>query len=358
MGDKVNRALSVVVACGGTGGHVFPGLATAQVLQERGHDVTTWLAGKSMEQSVIKGWSGAVVTIPTDNYLRRRWGLGVGSVLRTAFLCWAAMRRQKPNVILAMGGFGSVAPCLTARLLGIPYVLHEANAVPGRAVRFLSRSAAAVAIHFGGVREIIHCRKIVVTGMPIRPEILSAVRKKEEEGVCLLILGGSGGAHAINEIASKAVCKLSGSCLRVIHLTGINDEHFVAKRYADYAVCADVRPFEQNMADIYAKADFVICRAGASTCAEVVALDIPALLIPLPSALDDHQSANAQALEGIARVDVIQQQDCSVEWLEGYLRSKLNDCCSEPIVLDMRKPATNAADNLAGLVEECARSND
>jgi UDP-N-acetylglucosamine--N-acetylmuramyl-(pentapeptide) pyrophosphoryl-undecaprenol N-acetylglucosamine transferase len=334
--------VNIAVACGGTGGHIFPGLAIAAVLQSRGHDVTLWLAGKTIETIATSGWVGSVVTVQSGGVLR---------TIRAVFRCYAIMRRKKPDVVLAMGGFGSVAPCIAARLLEIPYVLHEANAVPGRAVRFLSRGATAVAVGFESVQNQIKCRRVVWTGIPVRSEILSIVRKRNGADFCILILGGSGGAHAINEVASLAICALPGQNLQVIHLTGPNDERFVAERYSSAGIHADVRAFSQNMAELYARTDFVICRAGASTCAELVALRIPALLIPLPWAADDHQTANARALEATGLVDVVPQADCSVAWLTEYLRAKVEGDMSYN---DISTHDLCAAERLAALVEECA----
>jgi UDP-N-acetylglucosamine--N-acetylmuramyl-(pentapeptide) pyrophosphoryl-undecaprenol N-acetylglucosamine transferase len=345
--DDVDYKYSVAVACGGTGGHIFPGLATARALLDRGHDVTLWLAGKHMEQSAVAGWDGASVTIPSE---------GAQRVIRSVFRSCSMMRHQKPEVVLAMGGFGSVGPCLAARLLGIPYVLHEANAVPGKAVRFLSRGAATVALHFEDAREKVHCQKIVYTGMPVRPEILSVARKYETEDFSLLVLGGSGGSHAINETVSAAVCKLSGRNLKVTHLTGSDDAPAVARRYADAEIHAEVRPFELDMAKLYAEADFVICRAGASTCAETAALDIPALFIPLPSAADDHQLANARSFAATGRMGFVRESDCSVTWLTCFLQHQIKQP-KRPASRRDREAGTvePAAEKLAGLVEACAR---
>lgn len=338
---------SVAVACGGTGGHIFPGLATAQVLQGRGHNVTLWLAGKQVEQSAVTGWRDAIVTIPSE---------GVRGMIRSVKRSCSIMRSQKPDVVLAMGGFGSVGPCLAARLLGIPYFLHEANAVPGKAVRILSIGAFAVALHFEEARRRIHCRRVVLTGMPVRQEILSVVRRKEKAWFCLLVLGGSGGAHAVNEIVSATVCAMPRSDLRVIHLTGTDDEHFVCKRYADAGIRADVRPFEQNMASLYAEADFVICRAGASTCAEIAALNIPALLIPFTKATDDHQMANAQAFSVRDGIEFVGESDCSVEWLVDFLAVKITQR-RRAVSSRSREAGSLAAEKLADVVEDCARKS-
>jgi UDP-N-acetylglucosamine--N-acetylmuramyl-(pentapeptide) pyrophosphoryl-undecaprenol N-acetylglucosamine transferase len=266
------------------------------------------------------------------------------------------MRRQKPDVVLAMGGFGSVGPCLAARLMRIPTVLHESNAIPGRAIRFLSKEAAAVAVGLECARAQIRCRTVVWTGIPVRQEILRVASQKEAPGFCLLVIGGSGGAHAINDIVSTAVCKLPQSDLRVIHLTGTNDEELVNRRYADAGVSADVRAFEQNIAALYAEADFVICRAGASTCAEIAAMNLPALMIPLPWAADNHQLANAKAFSDYGMMDFVRESECTIEWLADYLRAKIDRLgLFKREHLKIKAAAGNAAKHLAELVEKSAR---
>jgi len=141
----------IAVSCGGTGGHVFPGLATAQALAERGRQVALWLSGKKVEAPSLAGWSGPVVSVPSEGFpsgFSLRSVRVTGSLLRAVWLCYRRMRRDPPDALLGMGSYSSVGPVLAARALRVPVVLHEANAVPGRAVLFLSRFADAVAIAF------------------------------------------------------------------------------------------------------------------------------------------------------------------------------------------------------------------
>ncbi len=362
LGLRMTEKLHVAIACGGTGGHIFPGLATARVLRERGHHVTLWLAGKGGEDIAVQGWEGRIVTIPSEGFQfgAFRSVLTALRIVRAVFHCWRIMLRHQPDVVLAMGSYASIGPCLAARLHGIPYILHEANAVPGRAVKLLARKARAIAICFEETRYHLKGLHAVSAGMPLRPEIQKTEDRKQKTEFHLLVMGGSGGAHVINEMVSEAVCSLVSSlpptAIRVTHLTGAADEKTVSERYCAAGVNAEVFAFTHDMAALYEKASLAVCRSGASTCAELGVFALPALLIPYPHAASDHQTVNARALEKFGAADVVQQSDMTVEWLKGYLAEQIKD----PSRLEKmcirsasRKVPLNAAAILAGVVESC-----
>jgi len=252
-----------------------------------------------------------------------------------------------------MGSYSSIGPCLAARLRGIPVVLHEANAVPGRAVRLLAGKAASIAICFEETRYHLKGLNLVSTGMPLRPELKPSDLRPSTSDFQLLIMGGSAGAHAINEMVSEAVSSLSQHKIRITHLTGAADEKTVSDCYEKAGVNAAVYAFTSEMASLYESADLAICRSGASTCAELGIFGVPALLIPYPHAASDHQTANARALEKLGAADVIQEGDCTVEWLTDYISAQIGD----PVRLEkmrtraVRKDSLNAAEKLAELVE-------
>jgi UDP-N-acetylglucosamine--N-acetylmuramyl-(pentapeptide) pyrophosphoryl-undecaprenol N-acetylglucosamine transferase len=356
----MSEKLHIAIACGGTGGHIFPGLATARVLRERGHHVTLWLAGKGGEDTAVQGWEGRIVTIPSEGFQfgAFRSVLTALRIVRAVFRCWRIMLRHQPDVVLAMGSYASIGPCFAARLHGIPYILHEANAVPGRAVRMLAPKARAIAICFEETRYHLKGLPAVSAGMPLRPEIKPSALRPQSSDFDLLVMGGSLGAHAINEMVSEAVCALKNPAVRVTHLTGVADEKTVAERYRSAGVKASVQAFTHDMVSLYEKASLAICRSGASTCAELGVFSLPALLVPYPHAASDHQTANARALEKFGAADVVQQSAMTVAWLKEYLVAQIND----PSRLEKmsarsaaRKVPLNAADILAGVVEECAR---
>lgn len=361
----MKNKLHIAVACGGTGGHIFPGLATARALRDRGHHVTLWLAGKGVEHTALQGWKGRVVTIPTEGFQ-----FGPLRSLLTAFRiglavirCLIAMIRHRPHVVLAMGSYASIGPCLAASLLRIPVVLHEANAVPGKAVRLLAGRAAAIGICFEESRYHLKRVNVVQTGMPLREELRISNKESRipKEGFSLLVMGGSAGAHSINtlvpEAAASLVSTVSNSNFQITHLTGPADAESVRMHYADAGVNAEVFEFVQEMAALYETADLAICRAGASTCAELGVFAVPALLIPYPYAAGDHQTANAHALEKLGAADLIQEADCTVKWLADYIRAQIED---PDRLRKMREHAAcsdalTAAEKLAELVEQCVQ---
>ena len=360
--------MKVAVACGGTGGHVFPGLATARELLRRGHEVTLWLTGRDTEQSARKDWDGPVVEVPARGFpsgisftsLQTAWKL-VQAVRR----CRREMRRNRPDVLLAMGSYASVGPCGAARLLGVPIVLHEANVIPGRAVRLFSGTAAAVAAGFEETRYHLRKAKLAVVGIPLREELTEAARALPPRDSAvhtpfrLLIVGGSMGAHRLNEVAVEALARLKKEELAftVTHLTGRDDEIAVRAAYQAAGVEAEVIAFTKYMAPLYHAADLAICRAGASTCAELAYFGVPALFVPYPSAAMDHQTANARALEKRGTADVVDESALTPEWLEAYLAQTLR----KPERLARLREAAHkegvkdGTAALATLVEQCAR---
>jgi len=353
----------IAVACGGTGGHIFPGLATARALREGGHHVTLWLSGKHVEHTLLQGWKGSVVTIPSEGFqfgpLRNVWAafcIGL-AVIR----CWIGMLRHRPDAVLAMGSYSSIGPCLAARLRGIPYILHEANAVPGKAVRLLAKRAAAIAICFEETRYHLKGDNVIRAGMPLRPELQPSEHAAGVASFSLLVMGGSAGAHAINEMVSQAlssrVSRIPNFKFRITHLTGSDDESYIRRRYEEAGVDADVRAFTPDMVSLYEAADLAVCRAGASTCAELGAFGLPALLIPYPHAASDHQTANARALEKLGAVDVVQQIDCTAEWLSDYISAQIEDPAriGKMRAHALRDDSLNAAEKLKELVEQCAK---
>ena len=356
MADK----LHVAVACGGTGGHIFPGLATARALRDRGHHVTLWLAGKGVEHTALQGWKGPVITIPSEGFQVRslRVFVTASRIVLAVIRCGFGMVRHRPDVVLAMGSYASIGPGFAARILRIPLVLHEANVVPGKAIRRLAGRKVVVAICFEETRYYLKKRHLVSIGMPLRPELRRTEERSDlkTESFHLLVMGGSAGAHALNELVVEAAHSLANPILRITHLTGVADEEKIRQCYETAGIDAEVHAFVQEMAPLYERADLAICRAGASTCAELGVFGLPALLVPYPYAASDHQTANALSLEKIGAADVVQQKDCTVDWMRGYIQAQMEN----PQRLEkmkkhaLRDDALYAAEKLAELVEQCA----
>jgi len=346
--------MKIGIACGGTGGHIFPGLATAEVLREQGHEVVLWMGGKDIEKKALGGWPGPVITVQSMGLPSRPGIKYISAFLMNwrAFLrCRRQMRFSPPNVFLAMGGYASVAPVMAAVSLSIPVVLHEANVIPGRANRFLSRFAQVFALGFEETRSHIRHRKMIYTGIPLRKtntqNKLSAADSAEVTGASdsgrrraewnvlrtdvftILAMGGSRGASRLNEIVTKAVVNLhaekKGKTVQIIHLTGTEDEISVRKTYLESGVIHLVFAFLHNMDQAYRQTSLAICRAGGSTCAEIAKFGVPALLVPYPHATSNHQMANARAVASAGAADVIEEKNCTADWLAAYIFALMAD---------------------------------
>ncbi len=336
-----------IIACGGTGGHVYPGVATGQVLQTGGHDVHIWLAGKSIEQKSIQSWDGPVSVIATDWDQSRSplAFLRTGLRLARAWLgCRRQLRRLRPDALLAMGSRASLIPVAAARSLKIPVVLHESNVMPGRAVVLLSRFfRVTVALGFAETADLLPGRTTIVTGFPLR-----ALASREPlaglppgEAPVILVMGGSQGSTRVNQLACDALIRLhrGGMPLRVIHLAGVKQEAAIRSSYAAAGVPAVVFGYLQNMAAAYAAASVALSRAGAASCAELALFGVPALYIPYPYA-GNHQRLNALAMEKAGAALTRSQDALSVEGLAERLGHLLTDHAART---RMREAALNAA---------------
>lgn len=317
--------MKVIVACGGTGGHAFPGLAVAEELVKRGHDVTVWDSGRDIESSVMKRWKGKVFSTGARQLSLKN----ALSIIGSFFRCRKEMKRAKPDVLLAMGSYSSLPPVLAARSRGVKVCLHEANTIPGKAVEFLSKYAEAVAISFDITTKYLPEVKTVKTGLPVRADITTGTRFDfiPPNAFVVFVTGGSQGAHAVNDLMSAALTLLHEDLSRrpdarplyVIHQTGVADEGRVIGAYTKAQLPSRVQAFEREMANAFASADLVVARAGASTCFELAACGKPALLIPLPSAMRNHQHFNAEAFVSSGAADEGIQAKLSAEQIYRYL---------------------------------------
>lgn len=315
---------SIIVACGGTGGHVFPGLAVANELKRREHEVEVWFSGRTIETATHSGWDG-----PTFSTGARQVSMRNMISMGLSFLkCLRAMKQKKPDALLAMGSYSSLPPVLAARMCGVPIVLHEANAVPGKAVDVLSRFAHTVATSFEETAQWLPGRRVVKTGLPVRETALSNQPRLDDVpagAFTIFITGGSQGAHRVNELTSQAMCLLKQDGVDdffVIHQTGAADEAKIRELYQKNNVPSLVSAFIKDMGRAYATADLVICRAGASTCFELCLVGKPALLIPLPSAIRNHQHLNAATLVKCGGADEGIQRELTGRSINRYIINK------------------------------------
>ena len=320
--------MQIAVACGGTGGHIFPGLSTAQELVRRGHAVTLWLAGRDVEADSVQGWSGPVVLLAARGLRggwRSRFGAlaSMGGTVRDAV---KHMRGDRPDVVLAMGSYASVGPGLAARWLGIPLVLHEGNAVPGRAVQALAPFAVKIGTGFADTGGRLPRSKTVYCGFPVRDDLAKQDRKPCDPPL-LLVTGGSQGAAILNRVVPEAVRALAslGARFRVMHLAGRRAFGEVQERYRGLEHMVVVEAFSCRMPALYATASLAITRAGAATCTELALARLPAVLIPFAAAPGNHQWHNAQAVARGGGFRVLAEADCTPEVVTALLHEYLEN---------------------------------
>ena len=291
---------NVLIMAGGTGGHVFPALACAREFQARGYTVH-WLGTPRGIENELVPQAGLPLHRIEMSGLR---GKGLLSLLKAPLLLakalWQArrvLRELRPVCVLGMGGFVTGPGGWAARLAGVPLVIHEQNAVAGTANRSLVPFASRVCEAFPDTFAASAKRR--TTGNPVREELFLATPRQSLAGrpARLLVLGGSLGAEPLNKLLPAALAQLPGELRpEVRHQAGKSHAEVSAERYREAGVAAEVLPFIRDMAAAYAWADLVICRAGALTVSELAAAGLPALLIPLPHAIDDHQTRNAEYL--------------------------------------------------------------
>lgn len=288
----------IVIMAGGTGGHVFPALAVAEALRTQGWSVSWLGTKKGLEARVIPAQKIEIDWLSVSG-LR---GKGILFKFKSLFLlvkaCWQAfkiLRLRKPDVVLGMGGFVAAPGGLMARLLGIPLVIHEQNRVVGTTNKLLSKITSHILEAFPNSFPIKS--NAIYTGNPLRKSFIKLIPKTQRQTadpLRILIIGGSQGAQILNEKVPKALALLDN--IEIKHQTGLIMEKEVESSYKTLGIKANVIAFIDDMPHVYQWADLVVCRAGAMTVSEVAACGLPAIFIPLPHAIDDHQSANARYL--------------------------------------------------------------
>jgi UDP-N-acetylglucosamine--N-acetylmuramyl-(pentapeptide) pyrophosphoryl-undecaprenol N-acetylglucosamine transferase len=328
--------MKFAIACGGTGGHLFPGLAVAEVLRGQGHEVMLFVSEKEVDERALRNHPDLVrVKLPS---------IGLPALLSPALVsflrrlraslkqCGAVYDKYRPDAVLGMGGFTSIAPLIAARRRGLPAFLHESNAIPGKANRLAARFCRAVLLGFDECARHFGARPTHVTGTPIRRELTADGPTRGEarrrlglaaDRPTLLVMGGSQGAAGINVLLAQSAPHLAGSAIQVIHLAGEREADMVRGAYEKAGVPCTVLPFCDRMQDVYPAADLAVSRAGAASLGELSWFALPAVLIPYPYAAEDHQRLNAEiyARHGAARL--VAERTASAESLAPLLRSLL-----------------------------------
>jgi UDP-N-acetylglucosamine--N-acetylmuramyl-(pentapeptide) pyrophosphoryl-undecaprenol N-acetylglucosamine transferase len=331
-----SERLRIVIAGGGTGGHLFPGIAVAREWLSRGPVTITFAGTAHGIESRVVPREGFELDVIRSRGLK---GKGLMDRVRGAALvplglmnAWSIVSRRRPHLVLGVGGYSSGPVVAVASLRGVPTMLHEQNAVPGLTNRLLARFVRAAAITFETTRGFFG-EKAFVSGNPVRPEFLSGRPPGDrggdahEHGPRVLIFGGSQGAHGINVAMVEAAAKLAadGVRIRFTHQTGERDLGLVRDAYRAAGIQAEVEPFLYDMGRRIAEADLVVCRAGSTTLAELAAAGKPAILIPLPTATDDHQRKNAEEVEAAGGAMVLPQSQASGALLAARIVSLVDD---------------------------------
>ena len=316
--------LHIVMTGGGTGGHLFPGIAIAREFTVRNprNRLLFVSTGNAFERSALATAGYRLATIPASGFKGLGWLKKIKALITIPYGVWRAIKiliRFKPDLVIGLGSYAALPVVLGARLMRTQTALHEQNMLPGITNRLLSRFVQRIYVSFQGTTAHFKAGAVMVTGNPVRPEIIAAADAKKSkdrsaaapaEPFTILILGGSQGAHRINEAVIEALAVLADTDrFHFIHQTGAADEARVSAAYGSHRIDATVGAFFEDMAQQYLKADLVICRAGATTVAEVTAMGIPAIFIPFPFAADDHQVLNARMLVEEQAAVMIPQSD-------------------------------------------------
>jgi len=326
--------LRVVVMAGGTGGHIFPALAVAKILQVQGATIT-WLGSEQGMETDLVPKSGFPIEVLSVKGLRgnglRGWLVAPFRVSKAIWQAWIVLRRLQPQVVLGLGGFVSGPGGVAAKLLRVPLVIHEQNAVAGMTNRWLAKMATAVFYAFPqAFSDKAQNPKFRLCGNPVRQDIVQTLkpesRFQDRQGALrILVLGGSLGALVLNDVVPAALGELKHSGVEYVvrHQAGVRTLQAAQAAYEQSQVTAEISAFVEDMASAYAWADLVICRAGALTIAELSAVGVAAILVPYAHAVDDHQTGNARYLSDPGAAILIPQTEFSAHKLVSVL-SELN----------------------------------
>jgi len=347
--------MKIAIACGGTGGHLFPGLAVAEELRDRGHDTLLLVSPKQIDALALEGeeeqQTRALPGIGWPGIFSPRvftFGLSLLSSWRE---CGQAYRDFQPTAVVGMGGFTSAIPLLLGRRLHLPTLIHESNAIPGRVTRMIAPWVNKTLLGFGGCANYLRRAHCVVTGTPVRRglERIDRAVAAEKFGLnpalpIVFVMGGSQGAHGINQLVLKTLPMWHNDREEVqfIHLAGQADANIAEINYRRQRLTAVVRAFSTEMEHFYSLADVVISRSGAASLTELSHYGLPSVLVPYPAAADDHQTFNARIFEQVGAARIMVESKTTPEDLHAAVAELLTNA---PVRLRM----AGAARGLAGV---------
>lgn len=325
--------MKVIIAGGGTGGHLFPGIAIAEEFMKRDRSSQVIFVGtkNGIEKDVLPGEGFTLETIMIEgvkgkNILKKIFALlkmPLG-IIQSLFI----LVEYRPDIVIGVGGYASFPAVLSSSLLGIPNIIHEQNRIPGLANKILARIAKKVAVTFKESLNYFSKDKTEITGNPVRKRLINGFKKEVEDDdrFTIFVFGGSQGASSINLSMIESlefISKLKE--VHIIHQTGGQDFDMVKEGYEKNGVSADVYPFIKDMAECYARSNLVICRSGATAIAELTACGKPSILIPYPFAANNHQEINARVLEEKGAAEVLLDRDVNGKSLADRILAFIND---------------------------------
>lgn len=354
--------MKVLIAAGGTGGHIYPGIAVAKEIVRRDGESEVLFVGtaRGLETKIVPA-NGFQLSLINSAGLKN---VGLAGKLKGLFVLPKSflearrlIREFEPDVVVGAGGYVSGPVLLTAALMRIPTLVMDSNALPGFTNRRLAPFVAKAALTFDEALPYFG-KKGIVTGNPVRQEFFEIEPKQRGEKINLLIFGGSQGARAINNAMTDALKLLPEEKLQITHQTGESDFEKIKEDYRRNGwETADVRPYISDMVAEFEKSDLIICRAGATSCAEIAAAGRAALMIPLPTAADDHQRKNAEALEKAGAAKMILQKDLT----GGALASEITNLINAPAKISAmgtaakRLARADAAETTVNIIEDLAK---
>ncbi len=332
--------MRLLIAGGGTGGHLFPGVAIAEELRAREPAAPVRFVGteRGIEARVLPdlGWELTFIRV---SGLKTVGLMGtIRGLFRLPRALWQARRvvkEWKPDVVVGVGGYASGPVVLMARLRGLPTAICEQNSIPGFTNKLLGKVVRAVFLSFDESRRFFKPKRIIMSGNPVRRELAArllaagAAPRPADAPLTVLVSGGSQGAKAVNEIAAQALAALARERpLAILHQTGTADLDVTIARYQAAGVTADCRAFIKDMAAAYQQADLIVGRAGATTVAELAIAGKPAIFIPYPHAADNHQELNAREMAEAGAALMFKQSELTADKLAGALRPLLDDAAT------------------------------
>src|ERR1051326_2329194 len=343
MHNPLASSATVAIACGGTGGHLFPGIAVAEQLAHRGCAVSLLISSKEVDQHCLRqlsdgahhqpsthqpSTSPTVFTLPAIGLVRGRELAFLSAFGRSFIAARKIFRAQRTQAVLGMGGFTSAGPLLAGKILRAKTFLHESNAIPGRANRWLSRAVDCAYMAFPSAATCLKHRRVTVSGTPVRrqfrPQNATSCCKAlglDSSRPVVLVTGGSQGASGVNQLVTNALPLLSrrASNWQWLHLSGEREADSVRQSYATAGLNAVVHPFLTEMDVALGAATAAITRAGGSSLAELADVGVPSILVPYPAATDNHQYLNAKAFEETGAARLLNQSEATPDILSNFL---------------------------------------